>query len=128
MPNKGERNGSIYTANVVGLLKEAGYQPVDLESLPEGVFVFQGGRLRARGFIGLRHYAICEVDDNNCIIGWVSPSRLMNDPRNLTQLAVNNVLGRVRFMNDHPQFRDAYLSRIHNRFTESIDSQRASLV
>lgn len=123
---KGERHVTVYTAAVIDHLEHAGYQRVNLEDLPEGVSVFRGGQFRARGFIGPRYYAVCQLDDNNCVVGWVSPHRFGSDPENPAQLAVTNSLGRARFMRDYPEFRESYLLKIHNRFTNSMDSQRTS--
>ena len=111
---------------VINHLEHAGYQRINLDGLPDGVSVFQGGRFRARGFIGLRYYAVCELDDNNCMIGWVSPSRFGNDPENPAQLAVANALARARYIGNHPEFREQYLLMIQNRFADSMFDQAIS--
>ncbi len=109
------------------LLGEAGYQPVGNSTDSKGILVFRTNSfVKVKGVTVPRVYALSPLDEKGSIvmIGWPQVTReQVGESFDPVQLAIENCVGRTKWMSQRTDPKFTYLRRVHGKFRDSLNTQ-----
>ncbi|MBI2020557.1 hypothetical protein HYS94_04010 [Candidatus Daviesbacteria bacterium] len=128
MATQESRRGGVRDGHeLINEIQGAGYKPVDLQELPEGIVIYQASEfspVRMRGIMLARVYAINEEG----LVGWPQFHRTKVEERsrlNPVEMALRNLQGRHQFIHEgHNVDPTAYLLKVQGKMIDSLGSQR----